>query len=124
MKWFGRSPALWSSAALTVVQLVAVVAHMPSAYQNALSIIVTALFTLVVTLTTRPIDFAVVTGVISTLATAAAVLGFNIPQDWVSAFNVALVAVSSLLLTNLVNPSAKLGGPVHSRLGEQQRRAA
>lgn len=105
MKWFGRAPALWLAAGLGVVQLVAVLAHMTHDQQSALSIGVTALYGILTAVLTRPINLAIVTGALSTLATAAGVFGLHISADSMSVFNAALVALATLLLTNLVEPS-------------------
>jgi hypothetical protein len=105
MKWFGRAPAAWLAAGLGVVQLVAVLAHMTHDQQSALSIGVTALYGILAAVLTRPINLAIVTGALSTLATAAGVFGLHISADAMSVFNTALVAVATLLLTNLVSPS-------------------
>lgn len=116
MKWFGRAPALYMAALVNVVQLVAILAHLSSGVQNALTVIITAVFALIATLTTRPIDLAGLTGFVTTVATAAGVLGFHIRPDIISAVNAAVVTLATLLLTNLVSPSAKMGGPLHLRL--------
>ena len=105
MTWFGKAPALWLAAGLGVVQLVAVLAHMTHDQQSALSIAVTALYAILTAVFTRPVNLSVVTGALSTLATAAGVFGLHISADAMSVFNAALVAVATLLLTNLVSPS-------------------
>jgi hypothetical protein len=108
MKWFGRAPALWLAAGLGVVQLVAVLAHLSHDQQSALSIGVTALYGILTAVLTRPVNLAIVTGALSTLATAAGVFGLHISADQMSVFNAALVAVATLLLTNLVSPAPTL----------------
>jgi hypothetical protein len=105
MKWFGRAPAMWLATGLAVVQLVAILAHMGHDAQSALSISVTALYAILTAVLTRPINLAVVTGALSTLATAAGVFGFHVSADAMSVFNTALVAVATLVLTTLVSPA-------------------
>lgn len=108
MKWFGKAPAAWLAAALTVVQLIAVLAHMNHDWQNALSVIVTGLYTILVAALTRPVDLSIVTGAISTIVTAAGVFGWHVSADTISVFNAALVAVATLVLTTLVSPHPKI----------------
>jgi hypothetical protein len=105
MKWFGRAPALWLAAAVSAVQLVAILAHMGHDAQNALSIIVTAVYAILTAVLTRPVNLSIVTGALSTLVTAAGVFGFHVSADAMSVFNTALVAVATLVLTTLVSPA-------------------
>jgi hypothetical protein len=108
MRWFGRAPALWLAAALAVVQVIAILLHLSHDVQGALSIIVTALYSIAIAVFTRPLNLSVVTGALSTLGTAAGVLGLHISADEISVFNTALVAVATLALTNLVSPAPVL----------------
>jgi hypothetical protein len=73
--------------------------------QSALSIGATALYAILTAILTRPVNLAVVTGSLSTLATAAGVFGLHISADAMSVFNTALVAVATLVLTTLVSPA-------------------
>lgn len=104
MSWFGRAPALWLAAAVAVVQLVAVLAHMGHDAQNAMTVIVTGAYTILVALLTRPIDLSVITGSLTTIVTAAGVFGWHVSADTISVFNAALVAVATVVLTTLVSP--------------------
>lgn len=104
MKWFGRAPAGWLAAAVTVVQLIAVLAHMSHDAQNALSVIVTGVYTILVAVLTRPVDLSIITGAVTTIVTAAGVFGWHVSADTISVFNAALVAVATLVLTTLVSP--------------------
>lgn len=115
MKWFGRAPALWMTALLAVAQFVETLLHLSQDQQNATTVVITGLFSLVTAVCTRPIDLSIVTGIVTTLATALVAFKINIPADFVSGFNLVLVALANLVLTNLVSPSAKLGGPLHLR---------
>lgn len=108
MKWFGRAPALYLAAAVTVVQLVAILAHMNHDAQNALSVIVTGVYTILVAILTRPVDMSIITGAISTIVTAAGVFGWHVSADALSVANAALVAVATLVLTTLVSPHPKI----------------
>lgn len=108
MKWFGREPALWLTAALTVLQLVAVLVHMSHDQQNALSVIATGVYTILLAVLTRPIDTSLITGAVATIATAIAAFGLSVPADYVSAFNAALVAVMTFVMTNRISPHPKI----------------
>lgn len=108
MKWFGREPALVLAAALAALQLFAILAHMNHDQQNALSVIATAVFTLLLAVFTRPIVTSTLTGAIATIATAAGVFGFHVSADLISAFNAVLTAVLILVMTNRTSPSAKI----------------
>lgn len=108
MKWFGRAPAGWLAAGVTVVQLIAVLAHMSHDAQNAMTVIVTGVYTILVAILTRPIDLSVITGSLATIVTAAGVLGWHVSADTISVFNAALVAVATLVLTTLVSPHPKV----------------
>lgn len=108
MKWFGKEPALILTAALGLIQLFAVLAHMDHDHQNALSVGATAVFGIALAAFTRPIQPAALTGGIATLATSVGVLGFEVSPDIVSAFNTALVGFLVLTLTNRVSPSPAL----------------
>lgn len=108
MTWFGRAPALWLAAAVAVVQLVAVLVHMGHDAQNAMTVIVTGAYTILVAVLTRPIDLSVVTGAITTIVTAAGVFGWHVSADTISVFNAALVAVATVVLTTLVSPHPKV----------------
>jgi hypothetical protein len=108
VKWFGREPALWLTAALTIEQLAAVTAHLDRDQQNGLSVGVTAVYAVLLAALTRPIDTAALTGGIATAATAAGALGFHVSADWISAFNAALVGVLTIALTSRVSPSPRI----------------
>jgi len=105
---FSREPALWLTAALGLLQLVAVLAHLGHDQQNALSVGATAVYGILLAALTRPINASALTGGIATLATAAGVIGFDVSPDVVSAFNVALVAFLTVTLTNRVSPAPAL----------------
>ena len=108
MKWFGREPALYLTGALTLLQLVAVLAHMSHNQQNALSVIATGAYTILLAVLTRPLDTSLITGAIATIATAVGAFGLHVSADYVSAFNAALVAVLAWALTNRVSPHPKI----------------
>ena len=108
MTWFGRAPAGWLAAAVTVVQLIAVLAHMNHDWQNALTLIVNAAYMILVAALTRPIDLSIITGAVTTIVTACGVFGWHVSADTISVFNAALVAVATLALTNLVSPHPKV----------------
>jgi membrane associated rhomboid family serine protease len=72
--------------------------------QSALSVGATAVYAILTAVLTRPINLAIVTGALSTIVTAAGVFGFHVSADAMSVFNTALVALATLLLTNLVSP--------------------
>lgn len=121
MKWFGKAPALYMTALITVVQLVAVLAHLSSGVQNSLTVIITAVFGLVATLTTRPIVLSGLTGFVTTVAQAVVVLGVHIRPDVISGINAVVLALATLLLTNVVSPSDQLGGPLNLRPRQAER---
>lgn len=108
MKWFGREPALYLTVAMTVLQLVAVLAHMSHDQQNAMSVIATGVYTILLACFTRPFDTSALTGSIATIVTAFGAFGLHISADYVSAFNAALVAVMAWMLTNRVSPAARI----------------
>lgn len=114
MKWFGRAPAGWLAAAVTVVQLIAILAHMSHDAQNALSVIVTGVYTILVAILTRPVDLSIITGAVTTIVTAAGVFGWHVSADTISVFNAALVAVATLVLTTLVSPHPAIDPRVRS----------
>jgi len=95
------------------VQLIAILAHMSHDWQNALTVIVTGIYTILVAALTRPLDMSVITGAISTIVTAAGVLGWHVSADTISVFNAALVAVATLVLTSLVSPHPKVDPRIH-----------
>src|SRR6184192_658799 len=103
MKWFGRAPALYLAGALAAVQLVAVLLHLNHDLQNGLSVLVTALFTILSALFTRPVDLTLVTGALATIGTTVGVFGLHVSADTISAVNAAIVTLATLLLTNLVS---------------------
>lgn len=105
MRWFGREPAMILAAVLAGLQLFAVLVKLGADQQNALSVGATAGYAILLVVLTRPIDTAALTGGIATLATAAGVFGFDVAPDVVSAFNAALVAVLTLLVTTRVSPA-------------------
>lgn len=112
MKWFGREPALILTAALTLVQLGAVLTHLSHDQQNALSVGVTAVYGVLLAVFTRPVDTAALTGGIATIATAVGAFGLHVSPDVVSAFNAALVGVLSVLVTIRVSPARSVrSGP-------------
>ena len=112
MRIFGREPALILTAALTLVQLGAVLAHLSHDQQNALSVGVTAVYGVLLAVLTRPVDTAALTGGIATIATAVGAFGLHVSPDVVSAFNAALVGVLSVLVTIRVSPArAVRSGP-------------
>lgn len=108
MRWFGREPAMWLTAVLAVVQLCAISAHLGHDQQNALSVGITAAYTVALACLTRPIDTTLLTGGVATLATAAGTLGLHVSADWISAFNAALVAVLAAAMTNRVSPAPRI----------------
>lgn len=114
MKWFGRAPALWLAAVVSVVQLIAVLAHMGHNQQNAMTLIVNAAFTILVAVLTRPVDLSVVTSGITTIVTACGVFGWHVPADTISVFNAALVTVATVVLTTLVSPHPAIDPRVQS----------
>lgn len=104
MKWFGREPALYLTAALALVQLVAVQLHLTAEVQDAVSVIVTAAFGLALAVVTRPWQPSIITGGIATILTAIGAFGYTVSPDLISGLNAALVAVFALTLTNRVKP--------------------
>jgi hypothetical protein len=108
VKWLGREPAMYLALALAAAQTVAALAHMDPDQQNALSVGVTALYTVLLGLLTRPIDASVLTGAVATLATCAGVFGFDVAADVVSGVNALLVAVLTVALTTRVSPAPRI----------------
>lgn len=105
MRWFGREPALYLAIVLGAAQLAALLAHLDKDQQNWLSVGITAAYGVAIAVLTRPVDTAVLTGGIATLATALGAFGFHVPADVVSAFNGVLVAVLAVTVTNRISPS-------------------
>ena len=105
MKWFGREPALYLTAALALVQLVAVQLHLTEAVQDSLSVIVTAAYAVALAAVTRPWQPSIITGGIATILTALGAFGIDISPDWISGLNAVVAAVFALALTNRVSPA-------------------
>lgn len=104
MKLFGRDPALYLALLISVLQLGSSLLELSSDQQNALSVIATAVFTVALAFTVRPIQPAVITGGLSTIVTALVAFQVEVPADWVSAGNALIVAVLTLVLRLQVKP--------------------
>lgn len=102
----GREPALWLTAALALLQLVVILAHFPADQQNALSLIATAVFSILLAVFTRPVDTAAITGGIATILTAIGVFGVHLDPNTTSALNAVVAAVLALILRAHVTPAA------------------
>lgn len=105
MRIFGREPALWLTTALAALQLVAIVAHLSTGQQNALSLIATAVYGVLLAAFTRPVDTAAVTGGIATILTAIGVFGVHLAPNMTSALNAVVAAVLALVLRAHVEPA-------------------
>lgn len=106
MRIFGREPALWLTGALTVLQLVAIVAHLSTDQQNATSVIATAVYAVLLAAFTRPVDTAAITGGIATVLTAIGAFGVHLAPNLTSALNAVVAAVLALILRAHVTPAA------------------
>lgn len=103
---FGREPALYLTAALAVLQLVAINLHLSTDQQNATSVIATAVYAILLAFATRPWDTAAITGGIATILTAIGVFGVHLAPNLTSALNAVVAAVLALVLRAHVEPAA------------------
>lgn len=101
----GREPALYLTAALAVLQLVAISLHLSTDQQNATSVIATAVYGVLLAVTTRPVDTAAITGGIATVLTAIGAFGVHLDPNLTSALNATLAAVLALVLRTHVAPA-------------------
>jgi hypothetical protein len=107
---FSRDPALWLTLALAVAQLISMSLHLSTDQQNAASVIITAVYTIVMAFATRPLQVGLITGSIATIATAMGAYYVHIGPDWVSAINALVVGVLGALTMLRVSPAPSLGG--------------
>jgi ABC-type branched-subunit amino acid transport system permease subunit len=105
MKFFGREPAMILVGVLALVQLVAVLLELSPERQDALTVIVTAGFGVLLAVLTRPWQPSLITGGIATILTAIGVFGLEISPDLTSALNTTVAAVLTLVLTMRVSPA-------------------
>jgi hypothetical protein len=105
MRIFGREPALVLTALLATVQLVAITVDLSPEKQDALTVIITAAFGVLLAVLTRPWQPSAITGGLATILAAMGVFGLEISPDWTSALNAAITGVMVLMLTNRVSPA-------------------
>jgi hypothetical protein len=104
----GREPALYLTGALAILQLIAIMLHLTGDQQNALSVIATAVYTVLLAVFTRPMDTAAITGGIATVLTAIGVFGIHLAPNLTSALNATVAAVLALILRVHVTPAPAL----------------
>jgi hypothetical protein len=107
-KWFSRDPALYLTAALALLQLVAVLAHLSADQQNGLSVIATAVYAILLAVFTRPLQPSAIVGGLATILTAMAAFGVDLRPDLVSGLNATVAAVLALVLRAQVSPAPAL----------------
>jgi hypothetical protein len=105
---FSKDPALWLTLALAVAQLVSMSLHLSTDQQNATSVIVTGVYTVILAFATRPLQVGLITGSIATIATAMGAYYVHIGPNWVSAINALVVGVLGAVTMLRVEPAPLL----------------
>jgi hypothetical protein len=105
---FSRDPALYLTLALAVAQLISMSLHLTTDQQNATSVIVTGVYTILLAVATRPVQVSAITGAIATIATAMGAYYVHIGPDWVSALNALVVGVFGTVTMLRVSPAPAL----------------
>lgn len=102
----GREPALYLTGALAVLQLIAIMLQLTTDQQNALSVIATAVYAVLLAAFTRSVDTAAITGGLATVLTAIGMFGIHLAPNLTSALNAVVAAVLALVLRAHVTPAA------------------
>jgi hypothetical protein len=90
--------------------LLAYAVHLTSTQEAAVTTITTSVVAVITACKTRPVEVAVITGAVSTIAVASAAFGLHLPASSTATMMTLLGALLSLVLRQAQTPAVKVQG--------------